>query len=131
MGVKPEVRLLDATVYNTAFAGSFDVVLCDVPCSGLGVAAKKPDVYLFKEKDRIFSLTQIQSRILENGAEYVKQGGTLVYSTCTLLKEENEDVIKKFLKKNKKFRLESQDTFLPDDKGSDGFFVAKIRRVSL
>ncbi len=131
MGVKPEVRLLDATVYNKAFEGSFDVVLCDVPCSGLGVAAKKPDVYLFKEKDRIFGLTQIQSRILENGAEYVKQGGTLVYSTCTLLKEENEDVIKKFLKKNKKFRLESQDTFLPDDKGSDGFFVAKIRRVSL
>lgn len=129
MGVKPDVRLLDATVYNKALNDGFDVVLCDVPCSGLGVAAKKPDVYLFKDKDKIFGLTQTQSKILDNGAEYVKSGGTLVYSTCTLLKEENEDIIKKFLKQHRRFKLESQQTYLPDDKGSDGFFVAKMRRI--
>ncbi len=129
MGVKLDVRLMDATVYNKSLTESFDVVLCDVPCSGLGVAAKKPDVYLFKEKDMIFGLTQTQAKIIENGARYVKQGGTLVYSTCTLLKEENEEIIKKFLKQNRHFKLDSQQLFLPDGKGSDGFFVAKMRRT--
>lgn len=129
MGVKLEVRLMDATQCNKTLFNSFDVVLCDVPCSNLGVAAKKPDVYLFKDKDRIFCITQTQAKILENGAKYVKEGGTLVYSTCTLLKEENEDIIKKFLKQNKQFSLEDQKTYLPDDKGSDGFFVAKMRRL--
>lgn len=130
MGVKLDVRLMDATVYNKALADGYDVVLCDVPCSGFGVAAKKPDVYLFKDKDKIFSLTQTQSRIIENGARYVKAGGALVYSTCTLMKEENEDVVKKFLKEDRRFKLESQRTFLPDGKGTDGFFVAKMRRES-
>lgn len=128
MGVKMDVRLLDATVFNKALVDTFDVVLCDVPCSNLGVAAKKPDVYLFKDKDRIFVITETQSKILENGARYVKEGGTLVYSTCTLLKDENENIVKKFLKQNRGFILESQQTYLPDDKGSDGFFVAKMRR---
>ena len=129
MGVKLDVRLLDATVANKSFDRAFDVVLCDVPCSNLGVAAKKPDVYLFKDKDAIFSLTQTQAKILENGAGYVKEGGALVYSTCTLLKEENEEIVKRFLKANKKYKLESQQVYLPDDKGSDGFFVAKLRRI--
>lgn len=129
MGLKLDVRLLDATVANKSFDRAFDVVLCDVPCSNLGVAAKKPDVYLFKDKDAIFSLTQTQAKILENGAGYVKEGGALVYSTCTLLKEENEEIVKRFLKANKKYKLESQQVYLPDDKGSDGFFVAKLRRV--
>ena len=128
MGVRLDVRLMDATVYNKALEGAYDVVLCDVPCSGFGVAAKKPDVYLFKDKDKIFSLTQTQSKILENGARYVKAGGTIVYSTCTLMKEENEDIVKKFLKSDRRFTLESQHTYLPDGKGTDGFFVAKMRR---
>ena len=122
-------ELQDAAAFRVEWAGSADVVLCDVPCSNLGVAAKKPDVYLFKDKDAIFSLTQTQAKILENGAGYVKEGGALVYSTCTLLKEENEEIVKRFLKANKKYKLESQQVYLPDDKGSDGFFVAKLRRV--
>lgn len=128
MGVKLDVRLMDATVYNKSLAGAFDVVLCDVPCSGFGVAAKKPDVYLFKDKDKIFGITETQYGILENGAAYVRDGGTLVYSTCTLLKDENDDVVKKFLRNNKSFKLESKQTFLPDNKGGDGFFVAKMKR---
>lgn len=129
MGVKLNVRLMDATVYNKSLANAYDVVLCDVPCSGLGVAAKKPDVYLFKDKDQIFGITETQAKILENGSRYVMDGGTLVYSTCTLLKDENEDMIKKFLKQNRHFRLEEEKYFLPDGKGSDGFFVAKMRRI--
>lgn len=129
MGVKLNVRLMDATVYNKSLANAYDVVLCDVPCSGLGVAAKKPDVYLFKDKDQIFGITETQAKILENGSRYVRDGGTLVYSTCTLLKDENEDMIKKFLKQNRHFRLEEEKYFLPDGKGSDGFFVAKMRRI--
>lgn len=129
MGVKLNVRLMDATVYNKSLANAYDVVLCDVPCSGLGVAAKKPDVYLFKDKDQIFGITETQAKILENGSRYVRGGGTLVYSTCTLLKDENEDMIKKFLKQNRHFRLEEEKYFLPDGKGSDGFFVAKMRRI--
>lgn len=129
MGVKLNVRLMDATVYNKSLANAYDVVLCDVPCSGLGVAAKKPDVYLFKDKDQIFGITETQAKILENGSRYVRGGGTLVYSTCTLLKDENEDMIKKFIKQNRHFRLEEEKYFLPDGKGSDGFFVAKMRRI--
>lgn len=129
MGVKLNVRLMDATVYNKSLTNAYDVVLCDVPCSGLGVAAKKPDVYLFKDKDQIFGITETQAKILENGSRYVRDGGTLVYSTCTLLKDENEDIIKKFLKQNRHFRLEEEKYFLPDGKGSDGFFVAKMRRI--
>lgn len=129
MGVKLNVRLMDATVYNKSLVNAYDVVLCDVPCSGLGVAAKKPDVYLFKDKDQIFGITETQAKILENGSRYVRGGGTLVYSTCTLLKDENEDMIKKFLKQNRHFRLEEEKYFLPDGKGSDGFFVAKMRRI--
>lgn len=129
MGVKLNVRLMDATVYNKSLANAYDVVLCDVPCSGLGVAARKPDVYLFKDKDQIFGITETQAKILENGSRYVRDGGTLVYSTCTLLKDENEDMIKKFLKQNRHFRLEEEKYFLPDGKGSDGFFVAKMRRI--
>lgn len=131
MGVKPDVRLMDATQFNKAFVRSFDVVLCDVPCSGLGVAAKKPDIYLFKDKDCVFGLTQTQSRILENASAYVRDGGTLVYSTCTLLKDENEDRIKKFLKEHRDYKLEEQHTYLPDDKGCDGFFVAKMKRSAV
>ena len=129
MGVKLNVRLMDATVYNKSLANAYDVVTSDVPCSGLGVAAKKPDVYLFKDKDQIFGITETQAKILENGSRYVMDGGTLVYSTCTLLKDENEDMIKKFLKQNRHFRLEEEKYFLPDGKGSDGFFVAKMRRI--
>ena len=129
MGVKLNVRLMDATVYNKSLANAYDVVLCDVPCSGLGVAAKKPDVYLFKDKDQIFGITETQAKILEHGSRNDMEGGTLVYSTCTLLKDENEDMIKKFLKQNRHFRLEEEKYFLPDGKGSDGFFVAKMRRI--
>ena len=103
--------------------------MCDVPCSNLGVAAKKPDVYLFKEQSQIFGLAQEQYRILCNGARYVKAGGDVIYSTCTLLKEENGDVVKRFIKEHRKYKLVESRQYFPDGEGSDGFFVAKIKRT--
>ena len=126
---KLDIRLMDATVANKAFFGAFDVVMCDVPCSNLGVAAKKPDVYLFKEQSQIFGLAQEQYRILCNGARYVKAGGDVIYSTCTLLKEENGYVVKRFIKEHRKYKLVESRQYFPDGEGSDGFFVAKIKRT--
>ena len=112
-----------------------DCVLCDVPCSGLGVIAKKPDLR-HKAPDDIARLPEIQYRILENGASYVRKGGTLLYSTCTLNCEENEAVVDRFLAAHTTFTPCSEGmpfgrermTFFPDEHGTDGFFVAKFRK---
>ncbi len=119
--------------------GAFDKVLCDVPCSGLGVIFKKPDIK-YKSISSIKALPEIQYAILENCSRYVRVGGTLVYSTCTLCKAENEENILKFLDKNSSFepvdfqlgKVSSNGgmyTFMPHITGTDGFFVAKLRRV--
>ena len=117
---------------------SADRVLCDVPCSGFGVIAKKPEL---RYKDPVESerLPGIQLAILKNSARYLKRGGTLVYSTCTVLKEENEKNVERFLEENPDFELvpfeygsfkceSGMVTLLPDIHGTDGFFVAKLRR---
>lgn len=112
-----------------------DHVLCDVPCSGLGVIAKKPDLR-HKAPDDIARLPDIQYRILVNGASYVRKGGTLLYSTCTLNREENEAVVDRFLQEHPTFTPCSDDmpfgrermTFFPDEYGTDGFFIAKFRK---
>lgn len=130
----------DATVLNERLIETADKVLLDVPCSGIGIAKRKPEL---KYKTEFDGLSEIQYRILENSAKYLKKGGELVYSTCTLYKEENEQVVEKFLKENKGYSLVSfkellpegffEDkagmmTVLPDKIDADGFFVAKIRR---
>ena len=125
--------------YVSEFDSLFDKVLCDVPCSGLGVIRKKPDIK-YKKVDAVDSLPPIQREILENCSKYVKIGGELVYSTCTLNRKENEDVVTCFLSSNDNFEpLEfsvgdtssnnGMYTFFPHITGSDGFFVAKMRRV--
>lgn len=119
--------------------GRFDRVLCDVPCSGLGVIFKKPDIK-YKPIDKINALPQIQYEILKNASRYVKVGGTLVYSTCTLCRNENEGNIERFLKENHDFApvdfeiglvksLDGYYTFFPHVTGTDGFFVAKLKRI--
>ena len=125
--------------YNEEFKEKFDKVLCDVPCSGLGIIFKKPDIK-YKSIDNINNLPSVQYGILSNCAKYVKIGGTLVYSTCTLNKEENEHNVLKFLEENKSFEpfdfeidnVKSKDgmyTFMPHINNTDGFFVAKLKRV--
>ena len=104
----PNIRteLQDASVCREEWKDSADVVLCDVPCSGLGIIRKKPEIR-FKNPDEIRTLPEIQARILANCAQYVKKGGTLVYSTCTILQRENEDVVRAFLTENPEFEAVS------------------------
>lgn len=127
-------------VYNSRLEGQ-DRVICDVPCSGLGIIAKKPDLRC-KRLDELDRLCELQRQILSSGASYLKKGGRLVYSTCTLNKDENERQIEKFLSANKNFRLARQDcridgaenndnmvTFLPSKANCDGFFVAVLEKM--
>lgn len=120
--------LNDATEYNDGFYSAFDKVLCDVPCSGLGVAGKKPDIYLRSSMQKVMELSEVQYKILSNAARYVKSGGRLVYSTCTTLREENYNVVGKFVKENPEWQVLRHENYLPDGKGCDGFFIAVLER---
>ena len=129
----------DASFYNPNY-GAADKILCDVPCSGLGIIRRKPEIR-FKNKPEIDKLPEIQYRILCNSAKYLKQGGRLVYSTCTLNPGENENVCDRFLSEHPEF---SAEEFLPEIKryspgdryltlmphihDTDGFFMAVFRR---
>ena len=129
----------DASVFNHDYKETADKVLVDVPCSGLGIIRRKPDIKWNKEN--IDELPLLQYEILENAAAYLKPGGELVYSTCTLNKRENEDVIVQFVKNNNEFEFVEIDipeplgrknngyiTFYPNLDGVDGFFISKIKR---
>ena len=132
----------DASRPDPALAARpFDRVLCDVPCSGLGVIGKKPDIR-YKDLAGLDDLTALQAAILQNGALYLAPGGRLVYSTCTINRGENEAVVRAFLEKEPNFVLEkpemslpgAQDTgfgtlFLPHRTGTDGFFVAVLAKT--
>ena len=125
-------RLLQSRV-NTA-----DYIVCDVPCSGMGIIRKKPDI---RFKDEACDLPQLQYQILCNAAAYLKQGGCLVYSTCTVLPQENEAVVQRFLKEHPELSLEGFElpvagkvpegmvTLYPHRHGTDGFFIAKLRKA--
>ena len=114
----------DATVYNSKL-GLFDCVLCDVPCSGLGIIRRKPDIKYkdFKEFD---SLCEIQLEILKTAAKYLKKGGRILYSTCTLRKAENEGVVNSFLMEYNNLHKKYEHTFLPHIDGTDGFYCALL-----
>ncbi len=118
----------DARNTNEEWRDAFDRVLCDVPCSGFGVFAKKPELR-YKDPAASEALPDIQLAILKSASSYVKVGGKLVYSTCTLLPEENEGNVSRFLGENKDFILKEQRTLYPDVDGTDGFFYAVLERV--
>lgn len=115
----------DATVYNEKL-GEFDAVLCDVPCSGFGVIGRKPEIK-YKKADDFDSLKEIQQKIIRNASQHVKSGGRLLYSTCTLRKAENEDVVNEFIKENNDFALKFMETDIPSE-NCDGFFKALLIR---
>lgn len=129
----------DASKFNGQLPQA-DRVLCDVPCSGLGVIRRKPEIK-FKSPEDFAGLPEIQYQILETSARYVKPGGTLVYSTCTLSRAENDDVAKRFVAAHPEFLPivqpvpyagaagEPMRTYCPDENGGDGFFTAAFRRV--
>lgn len=124
-----ETRVNDARVLNEDFIDKFDYVLVDAPCSGIGLYRKKPDIKWNKDLEDIKSLAEIQFEILDKAKDYVKDGGELLYSTCSLSKIENEDVINKFLENNKNFKIKKlRDRevlkLFPSTDGSDGFSIS-------
>lgn len=134
-----QAKVKDASVLDEDLCDKFDCVLADVPCSGLGIIRRKPEIkYNAKIGDELYEL---QGKILDCAAKYVKPGGVLVYSTCTLNKYENELRIEKFLSKNRDFsavditdKIKSKTsksgytTIFPDETDSDGFFIAKMKK---
>ena len=133
--------LLDATEFNSEFSNKFDYVLCDAPCSGYGVIKDNPDIKLNRTEDSIDELSSLQLKILNNASKYVKKGGYLCYSTCSIFRQENDEVIKKFLQNNSEFECEITKSLLPNltfDYGNAflphlslgaGFYFAKLKRV--
>ena len=137
-----DVQEFDGMKLDRESIAKFDYVLADVPCSGLGIIRRKPEIK-YKEKEDFRELPPIQKKILENAAKYVKVGGTLIYSTCTIQDSENIDVVNEFLQKNKNFELvpikevnvdlENQEKgymkIYPNVHNMDGFFISKLIRV--
>ncbi len=116
----------DATVINGNFE-KFDAIFCDVPCSGLGVIRRKPEIK-YKDLTEYNDITQIQSKILENCDYYLKSGGRILYSTCTLRRCENEAIINGFLDKHSDYKVKYQHTFMPHIDGTDGFYCALLQK---
>ena len=133
-------KTADGKVFRPEWERAFDLVLVDAPCSGLGVIRKKPDIR-YKDPAPLADLPAVQLDILRNAARYVKPGGTLMYSTCTLLYRENGEVVETFLAENKTYKVEAftlpgpvgpvqsgSVTLWPHRHGTDGFFISKMRR---
>ena len=130
----------DSSVLDKALMETFDAVLLDVPCSGFGTVSENPDIKLFKTEEDVKALIKTQAQILSTCANYVKKGGYLYYSTCSVFGEENDEQIAKFLKENDNFTVEEIDSplphdkkkyglqFLPDTAFGAGFYVARLQR---
>ena len=128
-----ETRVNDARVLNKEFIDKFDYVLVDAPCSGTGLYRKKPDIKWNKDLEDIRALAEIQLEILDKAKDYVKDGGELLYSTCSLSRIENEDVVNKFLENNKNFKIKKlRDRevlkLFPSTDGSDGFSISLMEK---
>ena len=139
-----QTKVKDATLKENNIE-KFDKILLDVPCLGTGVIRKKPDIKWKHDKTEIEEITKIQKTILQNCSEYLKEGGELIYSTCSILQEENENIISDFLKKNKNFKImpipmNEKNTFYQyrenagyfkvyPNKEIDGFFICKIKKM--
>ena len=148
--IKTEVK--DASKYEDKYKEKFDKILLDVPCLGLGVLKRKPDIKWQKKKEDIVEVSKIQWEILNTCSKYLKEGGDLVYSTCSILKEENENMIYKFLEKHPEFEIQKiilsdnnkseknnrnyfekfleKDGFLQvyQNEETDGFFICKLKK---
>lgn len=145
-----KVHLQDATKFNKEYEEKFDKILLDVPCLGIGVLKRKPDIKWQRKVEDIKKITKIQTEILNTCSSYLKKGGELVYSTCSIFKSENQDIINKFVEENENFKI--QEIILPkhaeniknyfekfiidrkflqvyQNKKTDGFFICKLLRV--
>ncbi len=130
----------DSSLFDPAYEESFDGVLCDAPCSGYGTVSENPDIKLFRKKEDILSLRKTQIAILNAVCRYVKRGGGLYYSTCSIFYEENDGTVAEFLKSHPEYEVEGIDSplehtkteyglqFLPDRAYGAGFYVCKLRK---
>ena len=142
--INVQARVQDATVFDVESECKADIVLADVPCSGYGVIGKKPEIKYRSTAQKEEELVILQRTILDKAAEYVKPRGVLIFSTCTVAKEENEENMMWFMN-NHPFKLESIDEYIPEElhsettalgylqmlpgvHGTDGFFIARFRR---
>ena len=121
-----DAKVNDSTKLCEDLIEAADCVLADVPCSGLGVIHKKPDIKWSRNEADIDELCDIQRQILSNAARYVKQGGVLVYSTCTILPEENRMMTKAFLENNRNFEKVYEEQILTSKMGESGFYICKM-----
>lgn len=129
LGIKIiELLLIDARELGEKFFEQADKVLIDAPCSGLGVLRRKADLRWRKTLDELKDLPTLQGEILSSVAKTLKRGGTLLYSTCTITRRENQEVVEKFLSEHEDFQLVEMKTFLPHVTNTDGFFSAKLIR---
>ena len=140
-----ETQVQDAAAYQKQWRQKADRVLVDAPCSGLGIIRRKPDIKWNKQQEHLEQITKLQLEILQNVSMYVKVGGVLVYSTCTIYEQENMGVVQQFLQQNPAFELEDISEFVPEQfkkdtikkgylqlfphiDGTDGFFISRMRR---
>ena len=129
LGIKIiEPLLIDARELGDKFFGQADKVLVDAPCSGLGVLRRKADLRWRKTSDELKDLPTLQGEILSSAAKTLKRGGTLLYSTCTITRRENQEVVEKFLSTHENFKLIEMQTLLPHVTNTDGFFSAKLTK---
>lgn len=134
-------RVADSTIFIPEYAEAFDAVLCDAPCSGTGVINENPDILLNRKEEDILSLCRVQAEILDNCAKYVKKGGKLYYSTCSILPEENDSTVYNFLQKHPEYALDIPSSplenrrtpfglqFLPHISLGAGFFITSFIKL--
>lgn len=142
-----ETEIFDATKFDEKFREKADYCIIDAPCSGLGIIRRRPEIKWNRKEEDIQELTKIQWEIINNAKSYLKPGGVMVYSTCTISKEENEDMVNKFLLENSQFKLigfedkfnskknieKSKDGYVqlfPHIHNTDGFFIAKFKKIN-
>ncbi|HOM01701.1 MAG TPA: 16S rRNA (cytosine(967)-C(5))-methyltransferase RsmB [Acetivibrio sp.] len=142
-----KIEVFDAAVLDSNLVGKIDRVLVDAPCTGFGIIRRKPDIKWSRNLEDKAEIVSLQEKILSTASEYVKDGGVLVYSTCTIEPEENEKAVEKFVSGNKDFYLEDITDLLPESlrkesaskgyiqlypniDGIDGFFIARMRKRS-
>ncbi|MEG2116212.1 MAG: 16S rRNA (cytosine(967)-C(5))-methyltransferase RsmB [Clostridia bacterium] len=133
---------LDGVKFDESLVEKFDRVLCDAPCSGVGAQGSKPDIVFSFSQKKLDELSELQFQILNNSAKYLKKGGEMIYSTCTMFDKENSEVVERFLKNNSDFEEMKIDNLkveffkkqhgiqlLPNISDTIGFYVAKLRKI--
>ena len=127
-----KTKVKDATVYDQNYVEKFDKILLDVPCLGLGVIKRKPDIKWQRNPEDIEKISKIQFEILQTCSKYLKSNGKLVYSTCSILEEENQNIIEQFLKQNKNFKYSNEnEKNININTGIkyDGFFICELKKI--